>query len=211
MTTIRFVTSAGIGAAITFAAFLFVPGVARAEGGGVVLDPENRPRLKSSGEIGVLFGVVPGVVGGFANPALQITPGLSLAVGSSVRYHLTFAYSRLTDVPGTSHQFNGFDVRPLTIGFPVHVMSGDGVGIAIEPLLDLIGMHAYFGKRGAAYLFSSGVGVQGVLNFKRVYVSFAPLNFQFQYAGVGAASGTTLSGGGFGLNMPIRLSAGMRF
>ncbi len=194
------------------ATLLFIAAPARAQVvGGVVRDPDETPRnLRSSGEIGVMFGIVPGVAGDFANPGVQLTPGLSLALGHSVRWHLTFAYSRLAISGSSSVAVNGFDLRPATIGFPIHLPVGKSIGFAIEPLVDLIGMQAYFGSGGAAYIFSSGVGVQAVLNFQSVYLSVAPLNLQFQYLATTSGSGSA-SGGGFGLNMPVRFSTGLRF
>jgi hypothetical protein len=192
---------AGLGGAIVLAAVL-ISNPSRAQ------DDGYAAKLKSSGEFGAFFGVVPGVAGGFANPAVQITPGLSFAAGNTVRYHLTFAYSRMS-VEGRSA--NGIDVRPLTLGFPIHIASSASAGFAIEPLLDLIGVQAYFGPGGSVGIFSSGVGVQGVVNFKSAYISLAPLNFQFQYAAVGSANSGSASGGGFGFNMPIRISGGLRF
>jgi hypothetical protein len=209
---IRVLASTGLGAALVLAAAL-VSSTARAQVvGGVVADPDATPRsLRCSGEIGVVFGVVPGVAGGFANPGLQLTPGLSLAVGERVRWHATFGYSRLTHISSTSSRgLNGIDLRPLTIGFPLHLDTGSSVGFAIEPLIDLVGMQTYFAPNGAAFIFASGVGVQGVLNFKSAYISIAPLNLQFQYAGA-TTGGNALSGAGFGLNMPVRFSAGARF
>lgn len=103
---------------------------------------------------------------------------------------------------------NGIDLRPATIGIPFLISSSGGISFAIEPLIDIIGMQGYFGNGGGLFLFSSGVGVQAIMNFERAYVSIAPLNLQFQYLGV-TTDGD--AGGGFGLNMPIRLSGGLRF
>lgn len=211
MTTIPFIAPATLGAAIALACLFVAPGTAHAQVGGVVIYPQKSPRYQSSGEIGFFFGAVPGVLGDYANPSLQITPGVSVAAGDTVRYHITVAYSQLSAIRGTYHAVRGIDLRPLTLGFPVHVATGDGVSFAIEPLLELVGMQAYFGNRGAAYLFSSGVGLQGVFNFKSAYISVAPLNLQLQYAAVGKGQGGSQGGTGFGLNTPLRLSFGVRF
>lgn len=191
-------------------AAILLSSTAHAQGNGGVQPEDEVPyRMRPSGEIGLMFGLVPGAAGELRNPGLQITPGLALAVGGRVRYHLSFAYSHLTGVgPGV----DGIDLRPLTLGFPVPIKSPDPeVGLAIEPLVDLVGMHAYFGNGAAAFLFSSGFGVQAVVSFKSGFLAIAPLNFQFQYAGVATGHGNTLSGGGFGLNMPVRLAGGLRF
>lgn len=211
--TFPFLSSAGLGATIVLATVLISSTVrAQVVGGVVVRESESGSQsLKPSGELGLFIGMVPGVAGEFANPSMQVTPGISFAAGGSIRYHLTFAYSHLSRFSGASSGIDGFDLRPLTLGFPSLIASGEGVGFAIEPLLDLIGMQAYFGHGAAAYFFSSGVGLQGVLNFRTGYISLAPFNLQFQYAGVSTGNSASVSGTGFGLNMPVRLSAGLRF
>lgn len=188
------------------------PGAYAPPGGappGAYAPPVARPdELRSSGEFGGYFTISPGLAGNARNPAVQISPGLSFAVGRTVRYHLSVGYSHMGFQGGS---LNGLDVRPAGIGIPIHLMSTPDFGFAIEPLIDIIGVQGYFGGGAAAFLFSSGVGVQAIMNFKHAYVSIAPLNLQFQYLGVAGGSGITVSGAGFGLNMPIRLSGGLRF
>lgn len=164
--------------------------------------------LRSRGEFGGYFTISPGLAGRARNPAVQISPGLSFAVGRTVRYHLSVGYSHMSFQGGS---LNGLDVRPAGIGIPIHLMSTPDFAFAIEPLIDIIGVQGYFGGGAAAFMFSSGVGVQAIMNFKHAYVSIAPLNLQFQYLGVAGGGGMTLSGADFGLNMPIRLSGGLRF
>lgn len=176
-------------------------------------EPRGDRELRSSGEFGAYFGIVPGVVGNARNPGLEVTPGLSLAVGRTVRYHLTFGYAHmfLNVGNGVTAGINGIDLRPATLGIPIHIQSWEDVGLAIEPLIDVFGMQGYFGGGAALFLFSSGFGAQAVVNFRQAYISFAPINLQFQYLLVGSAPGGSLAGTGFGLNMPVRLSGGLRF
>lgn len=200
------------GAIVLASALISTPSRAQVQGGVVVGPSEGKNSFKSSGELGAFLGFVPGVAGNAKNAGFQITPGLAFAIGRTVRYHLTFAYSHMiVSVNGQSFGINGFDLRPLTLGIPIHVNSWEDVGLDIEPLIDLVGMHAYFGGGAAAYLFSSGLGVQAVVNFKHAFISIAPLNFQFQYAAVGTFGGNSAGGTGFGLNMPVRLGGGLRF
>jgi hypothetical protein len=158
---------------------------------------------KSGGEIGLYLGITPGIVGDLQNPSVVISPGLTLTVGSAVRYHLTLGYSYLEG----SH---GIDIQPLTIGVPIHVTSTRDVGFAIEPTLSILGGELYFGESGPSFLFESGIGLQAIVNFESVYIAASPLNLQVRYLMIG----DILPGAptfGVGLNLPFRLAAGLRF
>jgi hypothetical protein len=159
---------------------------------------------RSRGEFGLYFAIAPGVVGDLRNGPVQISPGLSLAAGSVVRYHLLVGFAHLDPL-------NGFDVQPLTFGFPIHVVGSRDLEFAIEPLLNLVELEAYFTGSAAAFLFESGAGLQAVFNFRVGFVSISPLNFQFRYAIVATGPGVLAAGTGFGMNMPIRITGGVRF
>jgi hypothetical protein len=162
--------------------------------------PDSRPL----GELGVYGGVTPGVVGDLRNGALQWTVGLHLAAGSAVRYHLDVGYARIDPL-------NGLDLQPLTLGFPIIIGRSRDFAFAIEPLINIVEMEAYFTDAASAFLFESGVGLQAVMNFGAGFLAISPINLQFRYAVVGAGAGAFVAGTGFGMNWPVRASAGVRF
>jgi hypothetical protein len=159
--------------------------------------------FESDDEIGLSFAVTPGLSGALQNPSVLMSPGLAFTLGHTIRYHFNASYSYMSD-------HHGVDIQPITIGIPIHLMTTpDVVGFAIEPVVNIIGVELYFGGDGVSYLFETGVGLQGVLNFESVYFAISPLNLQLRFL---AGGGVLPEGGfGFGLNLPIRVAGGLRF
>jgi hypothetical protein len=163
--------------------------------------------LDPAGEIGAYFHVSPGAAGKLKNQPIQLSPGISFAVGRTVRYHLLVGYSYIDlGVGGVS----GFEARPAILGIPLTLTSSESMAFAIEPLIDIIGVEGYFVDGSALFMFESGLGIQAVLNFKHAFVALGP-QFQFRFAGAGGAGANAFGGTGLGFNIPIRLTGGLRF
>lgn len=156
---------------------------------------------RSGGELGGYFLIAPGAAGTLRNTTL-ISPGFMLAAGSRVRYHLRIGFGHMSGSSGVSADL-------VTLGIPIHVYTHESFGIAVEPLINILGVDSYFTPAISVWPHS-GFGVQAVMNFRKAFVALSPLNFQFRFLTVSEATANPVATG-FGLNMPIRVSGGMRF
>lgn len=187
-----------IGSALAFAVMSYSAPL-RAEG--------SEDDFKADGELGLYTGIAPGLFGGWRNPPPgQLSMGIALAAGHTLRYHVSIGYSLLNG-------YHGLDFQGSTLGYPIQVVSTSGFGLALEPLVKILGIEIYFRERGKEYYLETAVGVQAILMFKKTFMTISPLNWQYRFVATELKPRVldNRQRSFVGINLPVRLTIGMRF